>query len=422
MILESLFQPRIDLNTNKEELALTQKIAFSVLRVGLLPVKIYSEADNEDVDFSGLGSSGNQLSPRKQPTWENAGTDDIHMVKRHLEMGAGLNRPKLNGEPIEVIDYADDILKGFQHIYQTILEHRQAFLSQDGPLMAFQEDEVRVIFRPTRVYATLQQESFHPDVLRDGLDRDRLFDQLWQATADQPFLSKLIPQELSDLRMGDIPLFTVKANALGICNSFSIPLSFDVDRSGIRGAKDRILQMDDNDFERQSWFVKASLSTLAMSAELSKMASYPFELNPQTAHQGELIAAAEQLGRRISKLAIHNGDDVAWIGMSITPDLRWVIAPLAENIYSGRAGIILFLAQLAHITGKSEYRRLAEKAFYSLIKYLDRGSHELFAIGAYSGWGGMIYLMVELSKLWDKPELLERAKSHLPEMMGFLGR
>lgn len=29
--LESLFQPRIEMNTNKEELALTQKIAFSVL-------------------------------------------------------------------------------------------------------------------------------------------------------------------------------------------------------------------------------------------------------------------------------------------------------------------------------------------------------------------------------------------------------
>ena len=418
--LESLFQPRITMNTNSAELALTQRIAFSVLRVGLLPVKMYSEADKSGIDLSGLGSETGQLTPRKQPFWENAGTDDIRLSRKHLEMGAGLNRPKLDGKTVDVLDYAKCILAGFQSVYQTILENRDELISPNGPLAAFADDEIRVIFRATRVYATLQQESFHPDALRDAMDRDRLFDQLWQAVEEQPFLYKLIPQELRDLKGGDIPLFTVRASELGIRNCYGEPLGFDVDRSGLDGARDRILQMDENDLERQSWFVNASLSTLAMSAESTKMASYPFTISGTPATSEELLGAARHLGERITKLAIHQDGKVAWIGMSITPELNWVIAPLSENLYSGNAGIILFLAHLGELTGDAKYRDLAEKTFNNLCHHLREGSHELFALGAYSGWGGILYLMTELGHLWQKPELWDLAETQIPTMMSFL--
>jgi len=418
--LESLFQPRITMNTNTSDLALTQRIAFSVLRVGLLPVKMYSEADKSGIDLSGLGSETGQLTPRKQPFWENAGTDDIRLSRKHLEMGAGLNRPKLDGKTVDVLDYAKDIITGFQSVYQTILKHREDLIAPDGPLAAFAEDEIRVIFRATRVYATLQQESFHPDALRDATDRDLLFDQLWQAVEEQPFLYKLIPQELRDLKGGDIPLFTVRASELEIRNCYGEPLGFDVDRSGLDGARDRILQMDENDLERQSWFVNASLSTLAMSAESTKMASYPFEISQKTATSKELLEAAIHLGDRITRLAIHQDERVAWIGMSITPELNWVISPLAENLYSGNAGIILFLAHLGELTGETKYRDLAEKTFNHLCRNLREGSHELFALGAYSGWGGILYLMTELGHLWDRPELWDLAEAQIPTMMTFL--
>jgi lantibiotic modifying enzyme len=46
-------------------------------------------------------------------------------------------------------------------------------LSETGALARFADAEVRVIVRPTRAYGLLLHESFHPDFLRDSLDRER---------------------------------------------------------------------------------------------------------------------------------------------------------------------------------------------------------------------------------------------------------
>ncbi len=53
-------------------------------------------------------------------------------------------------------------------------------------LTCFAHDEVRFVARATRTYALLLQESFHPNLLRDALKRDRFFDRLWMGVEYQP--------------------------------------------------------------------------------------------------------------------------------------------------------------------------------------------------------------------------------------------
>lgn len=419
--LESLFQPRVEKTiAERASEAIVKKIAFSVTRVGLLPNRLYSPAEKTGVDLSGMGARVGQLTPRKQPFWENPGRDDIRLARKHMEMAPSLNLPTLNGKIIEVLDYSEDVLLGFEKVYQTILQNREALLANDGPLMAFKGDDVRVIFRPTSVYSAVQHESYHPDALRNGLDRDRLFDQLWHIVDDQPFFYHLIPQELQDLRDGDIPFFSIKADELEIRNCFGKPLGYRLDMSGLSAAADRIMQMDSEDLKRQSWFVTASISTLAMSGETSRMASYPFHLVPREAQPEDLIEAACKLGDRILHLAVHTDDEVDWIGVTITPARTWVIEPLPENLYNGLAGIVLFLAHLGEMSGKTKYRHLAEKALTNLLRKLDNGVHKLYGLGAFSGWGSVIYVLSELARIWDRPELIERAASYLDEAMELL--
>lgn len=77
-------------------------------------------------------------------------------------------------------------------------------LSDNGILARFADDEVRVILRPTQTYGLLLQDSFHPDLLRNALDRDRFFDRLWQEVPRRPHLTKVILVERDDLWQGDI--------------------------------------------------------------------------------------------------------------------------------------------------------------------------------------------------------------------------
>jgi lantibiotic modifying enzyme len=61
---------------------------------------------------------------------------------------------------------------------------------------------VRFIARPTQTYSILLEKALHPDMLRDAIDRDRLFDFLWPFSADLRHLTRLIPAESEDLRGG----------------------------------------------------------------------------------------------------------------------------------------------------------------------------------------------------------------------------
>lgn len=101
----------------------------------------------------------------------------------------------------------EDIDVGFTAIYGLLVAHCDDLLAEGGPLARFASDEVPVMLRPAATYSRLLQEAWHPDLQRDALDRDRLFDRLWAAVADAPWFDAVVAAEQADLRRGDLPLF-----------------------------------------------------------------------------------------------------------------------------------------------------------------------------------------------------------------------
>ena len=165
-------------------------MANSVLRVGLLPHRLWANEKSEGVDLSGLGADAGQLYPQPVPFWENAGTDAMQLSRKRMTIPGGRHRPSLNGQTASALDHAGEIEAGFTELYRLLQEHRESLLSTEGVLGRFDGDEIRVILRPTQAYATMLGESFHPDLLRDALDRDRFFDHLWVGATKRPACSR----------------------------------------------------------------------------------------------------------------------------------------------------------------------------------------------------------------------------------------
>ena len=207
--LESLFHPQA--NFNQFEGIAHQKLNYSVLSIGLLPQRIWI-GESEGIEISGLSGKEGQLTPDRIPYWEGKGTDEMHLKRERMEMPGDNNRPKLKGEAVEVTDYLDFLLKGFTDIYELMLQHQEELLSKNSPISRFANDEVRVVLRSTRSYGLLLNESWHPDLLRDALQRDRFFDRLWIDVQYIPTLARVIPYEQEDLWQGDIPVFHTRPN------------------------------------------------------------------------------------------------------------------------------------------------------------------------------------------------------------------
>ncbi len=409
--METLFQPRLSKidSTRSEQLA-NEILNYSVLRIGLLPQRIWSNGENDGIDISGLGAKEGQLTPYEVPYWEGMGTDQMRVKRKRMEMPGKHNRPTLNDTEVNLLDYGAAISAGFTKVYNVLLKYRDQLLAKDGLLATFAEDEVRVILRPTRFYGLLLQDSLHPNMLRNALDRERLFDRLWLAIEHQPYLVKVIPAEREDLWNGDVPMFTTHPNSRDLLTSSGKQIPDFFEESGMNSVKCRLEQLSDSDLAQQLHLIEASLSSLAIASEQAKSSTYPL-IEPQSmANREQLLAAARAVGDRLEELALRGQDDATWIGLKPIKERYHALVSLGIDFYDGLPGIILFLAYLGRIAQQKRYTVLARAALTTLRRQVEQGKPYFKLIGGFDGWGGVIYTLTHLGILWDEPELLAEAE------------
>jgi type 2 lantibiotic biosynthesis protein LanM len=398
-------------------------LAASVLRVGLLPQRMWTRADFEGVDFSALGAPEQQLTPQPVPYWENPNTDAMQLRRRRAAMRPAQHRPTLAaggapGAEVQVLDYVQVIVEGFRSTYRLLVEQREALLAGDGPLAQFDQDQVRIIVRPTQAYGMLLHESFHPDLLRNALDRERFFDRLWVGVEPTPFMTRLIPSERRDLWRGDIPMFVTRPGSRDVWDSSGQRLAGFLDRSGAALVRQRLLEMDEDDLTRQVWLIRGSLSTLGMGVGGSQLPTYRLAQPTRPASREALLSLARAAGDRLDALALarRGTPGSAWIGLTLLQDQHWSLAPLRLDFYDGLPGVAFFLAYLGQVTGEPRYTARAESALHTVRAALETDPGLVASIGAFEGWGGILYTLTHLGVLWDRPSLLAEADSILDHL------
>jgi type 2 lantibiotic biosynthesis protein LanM len=416
--IESLFHPRLGeaVAARRWEIFASAILNSSVLRVGLLPQRLHFKPSDKGIDLSGLGAGAGQLTPCDLPYWEQNGTDEMHLARKRMTMPAGQNRPSLNGAEVNMLGYGNAIIRGFTDTYRLVLKHSEELLAEDGPLAAFLDDEVRAIVRPTRTYGLLLHDSFHPNLLRNALDRDRFFDRLWSGIESQPYLSRVIHAELHDLQQGDIPIFTTRPGSLDIWTSTGERIPCFLDESGMSLVNQRVRQLSEQDLKRQKWIIRASLASSAIAEKRKPPQRGTARQPPAPIRHEQLIAVASTIGDRLEELAFTDEENISWIGLTFIDDETCSLLPLSYDLYNGTSGVVLSLAYLGHLTGEPRYLRLAQAASRSLtapLSNLDQHSAaSLFnSIGAFDGCGSLIYTLTHLGRLWRQPELLAQAES-----------
>jgi type 2 lantibiotic biosynthesis protein LanM len=123
------------------------------------------------------------------------------------------------------------------------------------------------------------------------------------------------------------------------------------------------------------------------------------------------------VGDRLSELALHERDGASWLG--ITGSDRRYISPLGFELYGGLPGVALFLGYLGAVTNNGQYTALARSALATLRSPATM-QLPVTRIGAFDGWGGMIYALTHLGVIWHDSGLLSEAESivtRLPELI-----
>ena len=290
------------------------------------------------------------------------------------------------------------------------MAHRAQLLPPDGLLAQFADAELRVILRPTSVYGVLLAESFHPDLLRDALDRDRLFDRLWLAVDDRPGLAPAITAERRALYNGDIPFFTTRASATDLWASATDRIDQFFAASGLAAAGAAAQQFSEQDLERQVWIIRASLATLAERPHQPHRSARVRLERRTPGRPSELLAEACRIGDRLERLALRGPQEVNWLGLAMTSARHGEVTPLGLDLYDGMPGVVLFLAYLGALSGVERYTALAHAACATMRRTVQDNRAELTWVGGFIGWGGVLYTLTHLAALWRQPQILDEAQ------------
>ncbi|WP_018348958.1 type 2 lanthipeptide synthetase LanM family protein [Longispora albida] len=409
--VETLFHPALPQPSETGPDPAAQALQSSVYQVSLLPRMFVSSSGSLDV--SGLGGDAGAQSPFESVDWDAPGTDEMRLTRRSRTFPGSANRPVLGGEAAVPERYAAEILDGFRLGYDTISVYREDLASKHGLLRRFAGTEVRVVPRATRWYARLLDESTHPDVMRDALDRDRILDMLWPSSADDQVRRALVSHELREMWAGDIPFFTSRPAATELWDSADRQVAA-LPETGLDRVLRKLRGMDRVDRYDQEWIIKAALVTRGRSPEHCVAGPRPAGqgagLPPVAADSDRLLAAARSIADQLVATAYQGDGRVNWLGLEPLSEQHWNIMPLGASLGSGYCGPALYLAQLAALTGTERYAALARRAIGPLPRLLDSLSRypEQIAVvgpGGFAGFGGIAYTLAQLSGLLGDPEL-----------------
>lgn len=411
--LETLIQPGLQLDAARAGTAENDAAAAartSVLQVGLLPTLTWRTKDGVGVDISGLGSKPGQRSAMALPVLTELGTDNLQVRLERIPLEIPDHRPVGKDEELDLLDYADDLVAGFTELRLLCRERRTELLADDGPLAAFAGDTVRVLLRSTMTYATVLQTAFHPDVLRDALERDRHFDYLWRQVVDQPSLGDCVPAEQRALWRNDIPYFSSTTDGTTLFDSDDQPITGPRLEPGLELVRSRLERDDDEQLAHQLWLIRGSLATAAINAS-GEVVLPEYELVTATsaASSDELLATASAIGDQLAATAFDRDGSAQWLGLSSQLGRNWTLGPLEPDLFNGLSGVALFLAELGALTGESRHTELAVRALETIRCQLARDA--VPEVGGMAGLPGIAYTLARLSVLLADESLLEATTS-----------
>ncbi|HFK1754529.1 TPA: type 2 lanthipeptide synthetase LanM family protein [Bacillus cereus] len=414
--LETLFSNRI-LDKNNRVYPL-EELASSVLGSGLLPhSKIFTS--RMDLDLSGISGGANQES-KTLTGWAlcDEDNDNIHFEKTKFVTPEFSHLVKFKGNNINPFHYLKFIEQGFEDCYNILLRNKKHLIELVTNL--FTECECRIVLRPTYIYDRFLTGSYHPKYLSNGIDREKLFEMLWNIVKVEPNYKKLVEYEIQDLLNHDIPYFTFKVGETSIFNSNRIEIPNMLEHSSLQIVRKNIKRLNNSDMEKQVSYIRLSLEAKEIESlsthTVEKLGS--FQSTNKLFEKLNSLEIAKKIGDNLLKSAVYGEENnyATWIGIDNDElNNQFTLKILDLNFYNGILGNALFLAELSKVTGEPKYKECAEKVITYVLESFESADERLLniTISMYSGVGSIIYPLYYLALLWEDEQLLKSAKKYL---------
>lgn len=388
--------------------AARERLARSVLGTGLLPHWSPAGGGRGGIDGAGLDSGGQTAVWVDAEGWRRDRLDGVVLREEQRPLAPTQNIVTTSGGgDAPATRHVADILDGYNSTHRFLAHHRKELLACLADLHG-SGVAVRVIRRPTSTYARLLWRSLAPDALRSERDRDQVLDLLRSPESPQQLPPATVEAEQAALRRLDIPHFSISSAAAdGVTGA----------ASGWREVQGRVSAMDGEQAAQQTELIRMAFLARAHAVDRHARPGSP-PAGPAVgdraarSSRGAFEAAAAAIADRVCSAGVPGRDgSTSWVVPDVgTQAGTFGVCAMGPALYSGLAGVVLFLSAAAAILGHADARRAARGALLSLSGLDPRRER----LGGVMGAGSVCWALAWSATLLDEEPFLTEAVRWAP--------
>lgn len=345
-------------------------------------------------------------------TVTNEGTDNIQFNYKEVSLNETQdlkNIVTLNGNKIDILEYAEDIVAGFKDYYKILLENKEELIK----FMNIDENfdgEYRQVLRATALYSKYLRASYHPYYTVNEEMREKVFNCLNTKVTKFEKQREMIEAEKAQLRKDDIPYFFAKYNSLDLYTHTAGTISNFYTKTIKDILIDKVKSLSKEDLDKQELFIRFSLSgvkgkddNLKNIKRVQKFKDIKYKDDLKEIIYNLLISM-DNFQNKLYSISDENSTYYSFYNLSFRED-GYMLGSIKSMLYEG-LGIILNYAYLYEYTKEDKYKNIVDKMIETSSDFdLFKGN-----IGAFSGLAGLLYVNYNLYKIFKDDKYYRKYK------------
>lgn len=421
--LECLFATGFMQNSPSEKRALECDYRETLLDIGLLPGP---KIGRDGPELSGLGLPFAACSSAFPVlSWERFETDSAQLVRKKITLNdrKQANLPTMGPSKFSPHLFAEDIAAGFANGCAAIVDRQEDLLS--GTLWEeFCSQRYRIVSRPTMRYFHILQDSFHPNLLRDAMDRDAIFDLLWSAQAADKSIGRLIRSERRDLWAGDIPFFTRRPTESSIRDSRGAVQFQSLEPAPKVQVETRIRQFRNTDIARHAWAIRTAYDAVAFDEPVHRLLR-PKPWTPANGgsnnHSPDELGLVSEIAHRLESLAYARDANPFWVDVIDGSDRHssnFHPGIYGIDLYAGLSGYLLFFHACDRFLETDRRSDLVERLETMIAQAVSRAPESATEVlGGFGGLSSILYVLSLTTNEKARSKLVTAAFDRLMELI-----
>lgn len=349
---------------------------------------------------------------------DELGTERMRFIQKiEKSKFENTNIPYQKGSTIDLINFENDILSGFDIVYKAFLEKKNSIFEI---INKHKKIRTRVLLRHTEFYTKLIGIVSHPNNLRDNI----IFDTKLNILLNYSNLYNLdiLDYEKKSIMYGDVPFFSTHLDSKNIfLGNKSINFPF-FKKNNFESFNIHVDTLTLDDLKRQKWILSSKLTLIKTPKELYKFDirnNFNFDKNDiktiKSNSNNKILKACQKIAKDLMSKVFVKDQMASWF--EVIPqenEENFDLGLMDSYLYNGLAGIALFFGSIFHVTNKKKYKFFLDYTLNSIEYQIDKEKNG--KLGVFDGLGGIVYLYFLLGRILFDENYIEKANFHLNKL------